>query len=191
MTQCGRIVAETARLILRTEQAGDFATWLEHMNRPEVMAFLGGPQSEDAIMENFARMRQAQDLPFLFVALRETGTLIGKCGLSVIETPEATGTLRGKPQIGWTLRADQWGKGYAREAAEAMFAIGFGDHGLEAIYGQTSESNAASWRLMEKLGMARCATLDYVDPAYPQADNPTIVYEIGRREWAARKEAAA
>ena len=41
-----------------------------------------------------------------------------------------------------------------------------------------------SLRLMEKLGMTRRADLDFVDPAYSAADNPTIQYALSRQDWA-------
>ena len=51
------------------------------------------------------------------------------------------------------------------------------------MYGQTSERNVASWRVMQKLGMRRLAELDYEDPDYPPEDNPTMVWGITREEW--------
>ena len=185
----GEIVAETKRLVLRRERPGDLAVWLEHMNTPAVMDKLGGVQSPQAVAEGFARMAATAGegaLPFVFVALRTDGTLLGKCGLARIEGAVAPPALRDQVQIGWTLRADHWGHGYAREAAEAMLALAFGRFGLAAVHGQTSESNLASWRLMERLGMRRCAELDYPDPDYPPEHNPTIVYRLDETGWRSR-----
>jgi hypothetical protein len=36
---------------------------------------------------------------------------------------------------------------------------------------------------MHRLGLARRADLDYVDPDYPQADNPTTVWSVTAEEW--------
>ena len=58
---------------------------------------------------------------------------------------------------------------------------------LVQVYAQTSERNAASWGLMERLGMKRRADLDYPDPEYPPEDNPTMVYAITRDEWQAQQ----
>ncbi len=179
------IVAETGRLVLRRELPGDLAVWLEHMNTPQVMEKVGGVQSPDKVAESFAKMADAA-LPFVFVALKADGTLLGKCGLAPIETPVAPDPLRGEAQIGWTLRADHWGRGYAREAAEAMLALGFERLGLATVFAQTSERNGASWRLMERLGMRRCAELDYPDPDYPPEDNPTMIYRLDAADWRAR-----
>lgn len=182
------IVAETGRLVLRRELPGDLAVWLEHINTPQVMEKVGGVQSPDEVAASFAKMAAAE-LPFVFVALKADGTLLGKCGFAPIETPVAPDALRGQVQIGWTLRADHWGHGYAREAAEAMLALGFARLGLTTVFAQTSERNDASWRLMERLGMRRRADLDYPDADYPPEDNPTMVYRLDAADWRARASA--
>ena len=165
----------TERLVLRTEIEGDQAIWRAHMNTPEVMARLGGPRTDEEVAASFAKMRAAADAgepTFHCVERASDGALIGKCGLAVIDSGAAPARLQGQVQAGWSLRADCWGQGYAREAAEAMIDHGFAHFGLEAVYAQTSQSNVPSWRLMQKLGMERMGELDYADPDYPP--------EIGR-----------
>jgi RimJ/RimL family protein N-acetyltransferase len=179
-------VAETERLILRRELPGDLAVWLEHMNTPTVMDKVGGPQPPEKVAESFEKMAADGDpLAFYFVALKADGTLIGKAGLSRIETPTAPEELKGAVQVGWTLRADFWGQGYARQAAEAALAIAFERLALPRVYAQTSERNTASWGLMKRLGMARRSDLDYSDSDYPPEDNPTMVWVLERDRWRA------
>ena len=188
------IVAETERLVLRRELPGDYEVWLEHMNTPQVMDKVGGVKTAEQVAEDFARMAQAgeEDLPFVFVGLKSDGTLIGKCGLALIETQIAPDDLRNQAQIGWTLRADYWGHGYATEAARAFLALGFERFEFPVIYAQTSERNRGSWRVMERLGMTRLAGLDYDDPDYPPEDNPTMVWGLRREAWqAAQAQVAA
>lgn len=183
------IAAETPRLILRRQLPGDLAIWLQHMNTPEVMGMVGGVQPPEKVAESFAQMA-AEDSPLVFylLALKDDGTLIGKCGLALIETEVAPGELRQAAQVGWTLRADYWGKGYAREAAEAALEIAFCRLGLARVYSQTSERNRSSWGLMLRLGMRRRDDLDYFDSDYPPEDNPTMVWELTREAWSARRE---
>ena len=111
---------------------------------------------------------------------------IGRCGLFHLSSQAAPEALRGQREIGWTLAEAYWGNGYAAEAARAVLAFGFGSLDLPVIYSQTSASNIASTRLMERLGLERMSALDYVDPDYPAADNPTTVYRMSREEWVAR-----
>ena len=181
------IVAETERLVLRGELPGDLEVWLEHMNTPEVMDKVGGVQPREKVTEAFAKMAAEADslLSFYFLALKADGALVGKAGLSRIETAVAPDELRGAVQVGWSLRADCWGKGYASEAGEAALVLAFERLGLPRVYSQTSERNVPSWRVMERLGMKRRADLDYPDADYPPEDNPTMVYSLTREEWAA------
>ncbi|MGE5184185.1 MAG: GNAT family N-acetyltransferase [Acidobacteriota bacterium] len=58
-----------------------------------------------------------------------------------------------RAELGYWLGADAWGKGYATEAAGALVDFGFRELGLERIYAQVLEGNAASCRVLEKLGM--------------------------------------
>jgi RimJ/RimL family protein N-acetyltransferase len=190
----GEIVAETARLVLRCELPGDLAVWLEHMNTPEVMEMVGGVQPPGNVAEGFAKMAAAvaEGQPsFYFLARKADGVLIGKGGLSRIDTAVAPDELRGAVQVGWTLRADCWGRGYAREAGEAALTLAFERLDLPRVYAQTSQRNRASWGLMERLGMARRADLDYPDPDYPPQDNPTMVYQLDAGAWRARMSAEA
>lgn len=177
--------AETERLVFRRECPGDLAFWLEHMNTPQVMEKVGGVQPPEKVAEGFARMAADAEgeLCFRFLALKADGMLVGKAGLSRIETAVAPDELRGAVQVGWTLRADCWGRGYAREAAQAVLALAFERLHLPRVYAQTSERNTASWGLMERLGMSRRADLDYFDADYPPEDNPTMIYAITRQDW--------
>src|SRR5688500_8338789 len=183
------IVAETERLVLRRELPGDLEVWLEHMNTPEVTEKVGGVQPAEKVAESFAKMAADADaegaLSFYFLARKSDGALLGKAGLSRIETAVAPDELRGAVQVGWTLRADCWGQGYAREAAQAALLLAFDRLGLPRVYAQTSERNSASWGLMERLGMERRADLDYPDADYPPEDNPTMVYRLEAAQWRA------
>jgi len=182
------VVVETERLGLRHWEPADLELWRTHLNTPSVRAYLGGIDSDDALAEKFEKLIGTwarEGFSFLAVDLKPCGTFLGTCGIGRIESDCAPDELRGAVQIGWQLREDHWGRGYATEAARAMLAFGFETVGLDAIYSQTSARNRASWGLMEKLGMRRRADLDYEDPKYPPEDNPTMVYALDRAAWQA------
>jgi RimJ/RimL family protein N-acetyltransferase len=188
----GEFRLETGRLVLRRWRDGDLDLWLEHLNTAEVKALLCGVQAPEAVAERFAKMEQswARDgFSFLAVDLRENGLFLGTAGIGRITNEGVPAGLRDAIQIGWQLRADCWGQGYATEAARAVLAWAFGSLELRVIYGQTSESNPASWRIMEKLGMERLPALDYDAPDYPPEDNPTKLYGLTREAWIANAEA--
>lgn len=174
---------ETERLILRPPTAEDLPWVLAHMNTPGVMRHLGGVRLEATVAE-----RLASDIADVAVTragrwiiwLREGERRVGRCGLFTLSSEAAPEVMRGQPEIGWTLAEPYWGHGYATEAARAVLAFGFETLGHRIIYSQTSASNAASTRLMGRLGLVRMRELDYVDPEYPSADNPTTVYRLER-----------
>jgi RimJ/RimL family protein N-acetyltransferase len=58
-----------------------------------------------------------------------------------------------RAELGYWLGADAWGHGYATEAATALVDFGFREMGLARIYAQVLAGNAASCRVLEKLGM--------------------------------------
>jgi RimJ/RimL family protein N-acetyltransferase len=173
---------------LRRFGDGDFADWLAHLNTPEVRAHLGGVAPADQAAERFARQRDSWDDAaggWLTIQRKADGVFLGNCGFGAISTPEVPEELRGAPEIGWGLRADCWGRGYATEAAAGLLSLMFGRFDYPIVYSQTSEANRGSWRVMERLGMERVERLDYHDPAYPPEENPTKVYRLTREAWAA------
>ena len=176
-------VIETERLVLRPPAPDDLAWITEYMNTPAVMRNLGGVRGPEQVAGGFADDLAAfgggGHRRWTVWARDDTGR-IGRCGLFRIKSDAAPVALRGQNEIGWTLAEAFWGKGYAAEAARGVLGFGFGTLGLPVIFAQTSESNRASTRLMERLGLERLPALDYVDPDYPEADNPTTVYRAMR-----------
>ena len=60
-------------------------------------------------------------------------------------------------ELGWIIHKDYWGKGFAPEAAQAVIAH-FSAHGCCHFIAHCDTRNAASVRVMEKLGMTRTDT---------------------------------
>lgn len=181
---------ETDRLILRRFREADLDTWLTHLNTPEVRGHLGGVVSPEEMAEKFARQKDAWSDDtggWLAIERKRDGEFLGYCGFGPITTEAAPEDLRGTTEIGWTLRADCWGQGYATEAARAVLAMAFEQFGLPVVCSQTSEANRGSWRVMERLGMERAEALDYDDPAYPPEENPTKLYRLTRDAWEAQR----
>src|SRR4051812_18076103 len=58
-----------------------------------------------------------------------------------------------RAELGYGLGVDAWGKGFATEAAGTLLDFGFREMALQRIYAQVLAGNAASCRVLEKLGM--------------------------------------
>jgi RimJ/RimL family protein N-acetyltransferase len=107
--------------------------------------------------------------------------LLGFCGLKRADAPGST--IAGEFEVGWRLREEAWGHGYAREAAAASLNAGFDRFGAPEIFAITVIGNAASWGLMTRLGMRRREEFDYPDFRYEPPLRDTIVYSITQAEW--------
>ena len=169
---------ETERLILRPWREEDVEPFLRHTNTPAVMRWLGGVRSEAEQRESIGRiMRWQGERGFTFWAVerKADGELLGFCGLKIADTAGAP--VEGMYEVGWRLREDAWGQGYAKEAAIASLDFAFERLGAERVVAITFIGNEPSWGLMERLGMSRRPELDYDDPRFPDL-NPTIVYDI-------------
>jgi RimJ/RimL family protein N-acetyltransferase len=56
-------------------------------------------------------------------------------------------------KLGYAIRADRWGKGYATDAARRLIDFGFAELGLHRVSAAIGPDNAASIAVVEKLGM--------------------------------------
>lgn len=179
-------VLTTARLILRQIGEADLDAHMRLLNTPAVMEHLGGVQPRDVIAAKHEASRAdfaAFGFGFMIMDERDTGAMVGHCGLRRVAHP-----LAPNPddfEIGWLVREDRWRRGYAHEAMRAVIDWGFGTFGAPRIVALTVARNVGSWRLMEKLGMVRAPELDFTDPAMPPEANPTIQYAITREQWEA------
>ena len=174
---------ETDRLFLRPPVHSDLAWTIAQLNTPAVTRYLGGVRAAAEVEAGFVRNAEgiAKGEPgFWTIVINESGAIAGKCGLASISNDHAPASLQGCLQIGWSLGEQFWGKGLATEAARAVLGYAFGPLGAAVVYSQTSDSNAASTRLMARLELQRRADLDYTDPDYPAADNPTTIYQAER-----------
>ncbi|MEL7217828.1 MAG: GNAT family N-acetyltransferase [Pseudomonadota bacterium] len=180
----GDVVLTTDRLELRRIGEGDIDLQMQHLNTPPVMARLGGVKSRAQIADKHAKAQACFDTDgfgFMMVFERDTGELVGHCGLKRVDNPLAPNT--GDHEIGWLIREDRWRMGYAEEAVRAIIEWGFGTHGAPHLVALTSKANTGSWRLMEKLGMVRRPDLDFSDSGFPGPDDPTIQYALTKEQW--------
>lgn len=177
----GEAVLVTPRLVLRQIRDDDLDPHMALLNTPPVMRWLGGVQSREVIAAKHQAARDgfaAEGFGFMMMEERETGEVVGHCGLRRIAHPLAPNQR--DHEIGWLVREDRWRLGYAHEAMRAVVDWGFAVHAAPHIVALTCAPNVGSWRLMEKLGMERRADLDFTDPADPE---PIIQYAITRAQW--------
>jgi len=83
---------------------------------------------------------------YLSIILRESGELIGGCGLDQIRLDHRNA------HIGYWIARPQWGNGYASEAASILITAGFRDLGLHRIHTGAFPDNHRSKRVLHRLG---------------------------------------
>lgn len=172
----------TERLVLRSWRDDDVDAFEQACNTPAVTRWTGGLQTREGIAAAVERIRACEvEHGFCFWAIERSadGRFLGLCGLKIMQAENSPEELVGAPEIGWRLREDAWGQGYAREAAEAALRLAFTRFGLGQVYAITLEGNAASWGLMRRLGMTARPDLDFDMPRYGRH----VSYRIGRDAW--------
>ena len=178
---------ETDRLILRDWREEDWPFFWEGTNTPGVMRWLGGVcdgAKRDAAQQRLLSYEREHGHTFWCVERRSDGAILGFCGL---KRSNQTGGPLGMMEVGWRLREDAWGRGYAKEAATASLDLAFDRFDAEEVIAMTVQRNTASWGLMQRLGMRRRADLDFDNAEFDKEDPVIIVYWIDRASWTAHR----
>jgi [ribosomal protein S5]-alanine N-acetyltransferase len=172
----------TERLILREFVESDWEAVLAYQSTPDYLRYYEWtertPEAVQGFVQMFLRHQQAAPrIKFqLAITLKDTHELIGNCGIRM-NAPDAH-----QADIGYELAAEQWGKGYATEAAHAMIEYGFSVLKVHRIYAECVAENTASARVLEKLGMrleGRLRDNDYFKGRWWD----TLLYAILDYEW--------
>jgi RimJ/RimL family protein N-acetyltransferase len=165
---------ETARLILRQWQADDIPAMIALAQDGEVMHWLGGPRPAEntiAALDQDAVGLAVRGVGKWAATLKSSGELIGRIGLSADFNPV---------EIGWRLRREFWGHGFAVEGAQAALTYGFEHLEVREIAAFTHSRNTASRNVMNRLGMSHDPTLDERRPhiSYERDSDLTVVYRL-------------
>ena len=176
---------ETERLRLRFTTPDDLAPLLALQSREDVTRWLyWGPRTEPEVRESLALKLAATGIAAdgeaftLAIEPLDGGAYAGDVVLW------STGHEHRGGELGFILHPDHHGRGYAAEAAAAMLELGFTCFGMRRIVGRTEARNAASARVLEKLGMRREAHL--VENEHVKGEwQSELVYALLEREWRA------
>jgi RimJ/RimL family protein N-acetyltransferase len=145
----------TPRLRLRRPIASDAEAVFKYASDPEVVRYMDWPALSDmqeAIFatERAARRWEAGEEYSWRLTIKPGDAAIGGVAC-MIENDVA--------QLGFVLSRQHWGKGYATEAARAVFDWLVSLEAISRIQATCDVDNLASARVLEKLGMTREALL--------------------------------
>jgi RimJ/RimL family protein N-acetyltransferase len=174
-------VIETERLLLEPIDVSRLEDFVALTADPDTMRYwaLGGPFTRDAAERNFAATlarRREHSFGRRWIVEKANGA-----GLGFTDTKyfgqSCDDVSPDEVEIGWMLTPSAWGQGYATEAGRAVRDEAFERLELESIVAVHHPENAASARVMEKLGMA------FERDVVARDGWPYRLYRLTRQQW--------
>ncbi|MFY9571222.1 MAG: GNAT family N-acetyltransferase [Blastocatellia bacterium] len=168
---------ETARLLLRMFTPDDLDDLSRIYADAEVMKYLSGhPLTREQTagwLDYFLSGWEQYGFGWWAVVSKESGELIGHCGLQFIHvTPEV--------EVTYGLAKGHWRLGLASEAGRACLRYGFEVLKLDRIYALADPGNVGSHRVMERIGMSYDKTEYYKDDLY---EGDLVYYAMSRDKY--------
>ena len=168
-----KVILETERLFLRKMNMDDFDALYAVLADPHIMQHYPQTFDEKRVREWIDRnMKRYEENGFGLwaVCLKETGEMIGDCGLTLQN-------IDGEklPEIGYHIRGDCQHRGYAKEAAAAVRNWAFQNTDYPAMYSYCKYTNIPSIKTAEAIGM-------HFDKEYPDEANEITHVSVIYRE---------
>ena len=172
----------TPRLLLREFVSADWQAVLAYQRDPRYLRYYDWTDRTPDEVQRFVQMfldqqgEQPRHKFQLAVVLKDTGQLIGNCGIRKASTGAH------EADIGYELSPDHWGHGYATEAARAIVQFGFAELRVHRIWAWCIADNVASARVLEKIGLkleGRLRDKEYFKGRWWD----TLMYAILEDEW--------
>ncbi len=166
---------ETERLLLREMTEDDFPALYKVLADSDIMKhypyIFDENKVKNWILRNIERYR-VFGFGLWAVCLKETGEMIGDCGLTM---QLINGQI--KPEIGYHIRADKQRNGFAKEAAIAVRDWTFNHTPFNIVYSYMTHTNEPSAKTAVSYGCIQ------VDEFFDDANGITKVFAISRDEW--------
>jgi RimJ/RimL family protein N-acetyltransferase len=170
----------TERLLLRQLREDDLDGYAAMCGDPKVMRYIGDGKtlSRAEAWRHLAMVLghwQLRGYGLWAVEEQASGRFVGRIGCW---KPEGWPEF----EVGWMLRPEFWGRGYATEGARAALRFAFEELRQPHVISLIHPDNTASIRVAERLG----ETLDAAVDALELMGHQLLVYRIKREEWARR-----
>ena len=169
------MIIETGRLFLREMEETDIEALEKILGDPGIMRHYPCAFDNTAVRAWIRRNRERYRI-FGFglwaVCLKETGEMIGDCGLTM---QLINGEIM--PEIGYHIRADKQRIGYAKEAAIAVRDWTFANTPFNVIYSYMKYTNEPSCKTAVSYGCKQVGEFE------DGVNGITKVFAISRDEW--------
>lgn len=162
------MLIDTDRLLLRPLTTADLDEVVELHAMPEVMRTMGAFDRSAALSRLERNELEWDERGHGLVAIleRSSGRFLGRSGLKYWPQFDET-------EVGWVLRTDAWGQGFATEAGRACLDWGFRDLTVPYLTAMIVADNERSIRVARRLGMEPIRSDSLMDL-------PVVVYAIQR-----------
>ena len=179
---------QTERLALRRFTADDAELLIELDSDPAVMRYLtGGEPTPPEVV-------RGRDLPSILGVYKRWGDDFGLFAAHEKDSGVFIGWFCLRPgsggpadevEIGYRLRRQAWGNGYATEGSRALLRKAFTELDVRLVWGDTMSLNLPSQRVMEKLGMTVAETLPTPDDMLTVEGSELggLRYRISKEQW--------
>lgn len=165
----------TQRLVLRKMGQADYTDLCKILQDEEVMCAYEGAftdqEAQDWLNRQLTRYRE-DGVGLLAVILKETGEMIGQCGLTMQQWRD-----RRVLEVGYLFQKAHWGRGYAIEAARACKEYAFTALDAHEVYSIIRDTNIPSQKVAIRNGMT---AVDRIVKRYRGVDMPHDVYRAKR-----------
>jgi RimJ/RimL family protein N-acetyltransferase len=172
----------TERLLLRPFRPADLPDAGPLFQDPEILRYMARtrPWTDLEVRETvigysrWAGFEQYTGLWEFAVADRKSDRLLGNCSLIRSKDPRQC-------YLGYQIRRNAWGRGYATEAVGAVLDFGFRNLRMRVIAAGCHPQNTASQRVMEKVGLRHVGFED----DFPHAPEGVRAYvaHLHQHEW--------
>ncbi|WP_179344890.1 GNAT family N-acetyltransferase [Winogradskyella ursingii] len=172
------ITIETKRLILRPIKKNDAKDFFELDSNPEVHIYLGKKpvktiEESQKMIDDILQQYKEFGIGRLAMINKTTNEFIGWSGLKYERNLRKEFNYY---DVGYRLKEQFWGKGYATEAALASINFGFNDLKLKEIGAAAELDHIASNTILNKIGMKYSGTFVH--------DNTQLNwYTIMKSDW--------
>jgi [ribosomal protein S5]-alanine N-acetyltransferase len=146
------LILQAERLLFREMTEADAEYLVRLGQNPNVTKYLPdtppiGVEEAVRILRTVIMPQYAKRIGRWAVILRDTGEFLGWCGLKYYADAN-------EYDLGYRYFEEHWGQGYATEAAQAVLQYGIAHLRNARIVGKAMVGNAASRRVLEKIGLA-------------------------------------
>ncbi|MFS8082220.1 MAG: GNAT family N-acetyltransferase [Ginsengibacter sp.] len=154
-------IISTERLCLRRWIDSDSASFIKMNSDPQVMKYFPQLSTSAETMAMINRINLAFDINgfgLWAVENKITKEFLGFTGFMI---PQFESFFTPCVEIGWRLKKESWGQGFATEAAKACLDYGFNKLGFNKIVSFTSSVNLKSEKVMQRIGMSYVVNFDH------------------------------